>query len=150
MSGSNAEIKEASILGPVAALTTTAGYEGALRGVARYATSTGSLNAALPTKTIADGRTSVIPLRGKFLRIANESSVDALTFAFGIGAAPTLVHGELATFATGDVNAGWRIPPDQYLDVIVPKDATHVAWIQPAGAVASTIAFYCSEGNVGA
>lgn len=142
---SAAEVKEASLVGPVASLTTASG---ALKGIVRYASSTTNASAALPSITAGDNRT-LIPLQGKWMRVANESSAATLDFAFGAGSAPTLVAGQLATFGTGHVSAGWQIPPASSLDFVVPTDATHVAWIQPAGASASTIAFFCAEGLVG-
>lgn len=144
-------------MGPTAALTGTT-YQasgvvsaGAVRGVVRYATSTTNASAALPTVAVPGNNSdkTTTPLRGKFIRIKNESSAAGLDFAFGAGAAPTLVYGSAATFGTGSAAAGWNLSPLEWIDVIVPLDATHVAWIQPAAAAASTIAFYCSEGQVG-
>lgn len=153
MSDAIAVIKEASVLGPVTALeatiaTNTPGYQGGLRGVYTYDATTANASATLPTKTIADGRTVIRPLQGKFIRVFNRSADSALDFAFGVGAAPTLVHGQLAAFGTGSAAAGCPVPPGGYVDWIVPNDATHMSWILQTGAAASKVTFYCSEGPV--
>lgn len=152
----NALIKDASCIGPTAMLTGTtyqANGWGGLRGIVRYATTeaAGGTTAALPSVNVPSNQNDtkpLIPLRGKWLRIHNEDTVAGLDFAFGAGSAPTLVYGQTATFAAGHASAGWRIQPASYIDVVVPLDATHVAFIQASGAVASTVAFYCSEGPV--
>lgn len=158
---SNAEVKEASIFGPVASLTGTSYFlangkpnqsAGAVRGIVRSATSTTSVPETLPAITDSPGNASNesrIPLRGKFLSIKNESALSSLEFAFGIGSAPTLVYGQLATFAAGHAAAGWRLDPLQSRDFIVPPGATHLSHVLQTGGTASTVAFFCSEGNVG-
>jgi len=140
---SNAETKAASYFGPVATTTTATG---GLQGVARYATSTSSANVALPTVTYGDGRV-VCTLQGKYMDFTNESTTNGMNFAFGVGAAPTLVYGQAATLGTGHVSAGAHLAPGQTKSVIVPPLATHIAWIAAAGT--DSISFYCSEGNVG-
>lgn len=159
--GSNAEVKEASILGPVASLTGTAyalsngkpsKSAGAVRGVVRVATSTTNVAETLPAVTDVPGNMSnqsKVALQSKFLRLKNESAISSLEFAFGVGSAPTLVYGQAASFAAGHASAGWRLAPLEVVDVIVPPDATHLSHIQETGATASTLAMYCSEGNVG-
>jgi hypothetical protein len=157
----NAVIKDASILGPVASLTGTAYLlangqpsksAGAVRGVVRVATSTTRVDETLPAVTDVPGNSSnqaKRPLQAKFLRIKNESALSSLEFAFGVGSAPAITYGAIATFAAGNAAAAWRLAPLEVIDVIVPPDATHLSHIQETGAVASTVAFYCSEGNVG-
>lgn len=157
----NAVIKEASIFGPVASLTGTAYLDatgrpsksaGAVRGVIRVATSTTRVDETLPVVADAPGNNSnrpVIPLQGKFLRLKNESRLWALEFAFGVGSAQAITYNASASFATGAVAAAWRLEPLEVIDVIVPPDATHLSHIQETGAAASTLAMYCSEGNVG-
>lgn len=156
----NAVEKEASIFGPTACLTGTT-YQlpadtkvisyGGLRGVMRVATSTTNQQITLPVVSVPGNAAAVnkVPLQGKFLRIMNESTLYRLEFAFGVGGAVTLVYGQLATMDVGHVSAGFRLPPESWVDMIVPPDATHFAHIQETGAVASTMAMYCSEGNVG-
>lgn len=156
----NAVEKEASIFGPTACLTgvtyqlpadTKVISYGGLRGVMRVATSTTNQQITLPVVSVPGNAAAVdkVPLQGKFLRIMNESTLYRLEFAFGVGAAVTLVYGQLATMAAGSAAAGFRLPPESWVDVIVPPDATHFAHIQETGAVASTLAMYCSEGNIG-
>lgn len=144
MSGSNAEIKAASYVGPVA--TTSALGLTTRLGVKRYATAVTNTSAALPTDTVADG--SVRTWEGLYLNVKNESQIDVLTFAFGLGSAPVLVHGTLATFATGHVAAGWLLGPNEEKSILIPAGATHAAWILPGTGTPSTIAFYVSEGKV--
>lgn len=157
----NAVEKEASIFGPTACLTGTTYQDpantkvisyGGLRGVMRVATSQAAVQQiTLPVVAVPSnsGTVNKVPLQGKFLRIMNESTLYRLEFAFGVGAAVTLVYGQTATMAAGHASCGWRLPPESYVDVIVPPDATHFAHIQETGAVASTLAMYCSEGCVG-
>lgn len=157
----NAEIKAASLLGPVASLTGTAyalangkpsKSAGAVRGIVRVATSTTRVDETLPVITDSPGNTSNesrTPLRNKYLRIKNESASHSLEFAFGVGSAPAITYGAISTFATGNAASAWRLDPLEWVDVIVPVDATHLSHIQETGATASTVAFYCSEGNVG-
>jgi hypothetical protein len=156
--GSNAEVKEATVYGPTACLSGTT-YQpgpgvisaGGVRGVFRIATSTTNVAVALPVVAVPGNNSdkSTRPLQAKFMRIKNEDTAASLEFAFGVGAAPTLVHGQASALGTGHVAAGWRLDPLEWIDVIVPVDATHMAFIQPAAAAASTVALYCSEGNVG-
>lgn len=145
---SNAETKAASLLGPVATtFTATANSLVGLRGCGRYATSTANASATLPTQTLDDGRV-LSPLQGKFLRICNEHATADLDIGFGIGAAPTLVSKQVANFPAGHVSAGIPISAKSFIDVIVPLGATHLSFILEAAAAASTVALYCSEGNV--
>ena len=158
--GANAEIKAASVFGPTATATGTTYQDGstqkvvsmgALRGVVRVATSTTSVAETLPPVTTPGNSSSAakVNLQGKFLRIKNESLVNSVEFAFGVGSAPTLTYGQTATFAAGNAAAGWRLGPGEWIDVIVPLDATHMAHVLETGGAASTLAMYCSEGNVG-
>jgi hypothetical protein len=110
----------------------------------RKATSSTADSVAIPTVTDADNKVKY-PLRGKFITVANESAVYGLDFSFSEGAAVTLAYAEVSVWATGDVNAGWNIPPQSSFTCIVPDAATHVNFVQPSGATASTIAIYCSE-----
>lgn len=145
------------MVGPTARLTGTT-YQasgvvsyGGLRGVMRYATSSTNQAITLPVVAVPGNNAdrNVVPLQGKWLRIKNEDTVASLEFAFGVVTAPTLVYGQTATFGTGSLAAGWRLAPLEVIDVLVPLDATHLSHIQPGGATASTVAFYCSEGPVG-
>jgi hypothetical protein len=138
---SSPETKMASYLGPVAAADVTG-----LTGVMRYATAVTSANDDLPVSTGTGGDPR--SLEGKYLNVKNESQVSALEWAFGFGAAPTLVYGQLAAWGAGHASAGWNLNPGGEQSIIIPAGATHVAWIQPSGATASTIAFYVSEGKV--
>jgi hypothetical protein len=159
----NVVVKEATVMAPTACLTGTT-YQsgvsgttkiismGGLRGVMRVATSTTNQQITLPVVSIpgnSSADANKVMLQGKFLRIMNESTLYRLEFAFGVGAAVTLVYGQTATMAAGHASAGWRLPPESWVDVIVPPDATHFAHIQETGAVASTLAMYCSEGDTG-
>lgn len=148
--GSLAEIKEASIMGPVAittALGTAAGYEIGTIGCFTYASSTASASAALPSVTRSDGVVAV-PLQKRYMRVFNRSATTILDFAFGLGSAPTLVAADPSVFATGDVNCGAPIAPMSYQDFIVPPGATHCAWILEAGGAASAVTMWCAEGQV--
>jgi hypothetical protein len=158
--GANAEIKAASVMGPTASLTGTTYQDGttqkvismgALRGVVRVATSLTSVAETLPAVSTPGNASSLskVNLQGKFLRVKNESLVNSVEFSFGVGAAPTLTYAQVATFAAGSAAAGWRLGPSEWIDVIVPPDATHLAHVLEAGGTVSTIAFYCSEGIVG-
>jgi hypothetical protein len=156
--GSNAEVKEATVYGPTACLSGTT-YQpgpgvisaGGVRGVFRIATSTTNVGVALPVVPVPgnESNKNTTPLRAQFLRIKNEDALASLEFAFGVGAAPTLIYARPSAFGTGDAAAGWRLDPLEWIDVIVPVDATHISFIQQTSAAASTVALYCSSGNIG-
>lgn len=150
--GSTAEMKEASIIGPVACTEAQAlalKYGKGLRGQYNYATAITSSNAALPTQSMGDGSAKT-PLVGKFVRVFNRHPTAILDFAFGIGGAPTLVYADIGAFGTGDVNAGAPIGPMSYQDFIVPDGATHCAWILDplASPAASVVTIWCAEDNI--
>ena len=149
-----AEIKEASIIGPVActeaqALALASPYAKGLRGQYTYATAVTSGSAALPTQVSNESKT-VTPLVKKFVRVFNRHPTAILDFAFGVGAAPTLVYGQASAFGTGHVSAGAPIAPLSYQDFIVPDGATHCAWIldSDASPAASLITIWCAEDNI--
>lgn len=142
MSGSTAEIKQASYAAPMATATlSTGGHPG--NGTVRTATSTTNVSTALDTNALNDGRTQV-SFSGKYVDVKNEDLVNPLEFAFSVGAV-TLVYGQTSTFASGSAVAGWRLSPGETKSMIVPVSATHLNHIQPGGATAATIAVYCSE-----
>ncbi len=145
--GSTAEVKEASYLGPTASADTTVG---ATLGVVRLATTgTTPVTAALPTVTLPGsiGSGVKVPLQNKYMDVKNESTTNAMNFAFGVGSAPALVYGQLSTFAAPSAAAGWHLGPGETKSIIVPVNATHVSVVAAAGT--DTVAFYCSEGRVG-
>lgn len=137
--------KNAAYFGPVARATPTDGTLST--NTIRIATSSTSTSAALNSDTMQDGSVKVV-WAGKFVDVTNEDLVNPLDFAFSV-AAQTLVYGTTGTFAAGDAAAGERIFPGQTKSYIVPPGMGFANWIQPAGAVAATIAFRLSEGNVG-
>lgn len=153
-----ATIKADSRMGPVATTELLGrslniggnlqGFNNGTIGQYCYDATTANATAALPTETLNDGRT-VVPLQRDYITIGNTNASAKLWYAFGIGAAPTLVAGQLSAFGTGHVSAGDWIAPGAKEDVIVPPGATHLAWILDAGASASLITIRCSEGNVG-
>ncbi len=117
---SNAEQKEASIAAPIAAADVTGAT-----GVYRYA----SLGTATQV-TLTDPATGKHAFKGNFVRIQSRGvSTDV---AFGLGSAVVLLKDQLSAINTGHVSAGWTIPADTYIDVIVPRGATHLAFISSA------------------
>jgi hypothetical protein len=143
--GSNAEVKDASYFGPVGEATPTAdGKTG--NNTVRYASSNTASSQALAVNTIDDGR-SLTLWSGKFVDVKNESLTDSLEFCFSV-AAVTLVYGTTSTFEAGSAVAGWRLDPGQTISVICPPNCKFANWILGA-AGPSTVAFRCSEGNVG-
>lgn len=143
---SNAEVKSASYFGPRTG-TTPSGL-GPGNNTIRRPTATTNTSEALATGTGADNVTKVL-WAGKFVDVRNEDLVNPVEYSFSVGA-QTLVYGQAATLAAGSAAAGWRLGPGEKESVIVPPDCTHVNWIQPGSVSASTIAFRCSEGEVGA
>lgn len=136
---SNIEAKSAAYVGPVAA--NPADATGQL-GVMRVATSNASASSLLPTAS--DNAGMVRTLQGRFLNIKNESATDGLDVAFGIGAAPTLVYGQVSTWGTGHVSAGFRLSPGETVSWLIPQGATHLAYILGA-AGPSTASMYISD-----
>lgn len=134
--------KSDSYYAPLARATPTDGSLG--NNPIRYATSTTNSSEALNTDTLQDGVT-VCSWAGKYVNVKNESLVYSLDFAYSV-AAQTLVYGQTGTFAAGNAASGWRLGPGEQTSLIVPPGARFANWIQEGGAVASTIAFYCSEG----
>lgn len=143
--GSTAEIKDASYLGPVASATPTADG-GPGNNTVRRASSGTNTSEALAVNTLDDSRVRVL-WAGKFVDIKNESTTGYLEVAYSIGA-QTLVYGQTGTFEAGDPASGWRLDPGQTISEVVPPGMTHVNWIL-SEAGPSTVAFRCSEGNVG-
>lgn len=140
---STAEIKDASYFGPLASASPTDGTSG--NNTVRRASSSTNTSEELLNATV-NGRV-VYPWQGHYVDIKNESTVDALDFAFSV-AAQTLVYGQTGTFAAGNVASGWRIGPGEKISVICPPTAKFANWILGA-AGPSTVAMRCSDGNVG-
>lgn len=143
--GSNAEVKDASYFGPVGETTPTAdGKTG--NNTVRYASSSTNSSQALAVNALDDGR-SLVLWAGKFVDVKNESTTDYLEFCFST-VARTLVYGTTSTFEAGSAIAGWRLNPGETISVICPPGMFYANWILSA-AGPSTVAFRCSEGNVG-
>jgi len=113
--GSVAEERAALIKAPVAAADATGAT-----GVFRVAISGASQNAALPSAWVQRG----------FVCLYCTADVQ---YAFGIGAAPTLVLNQASAVGTGHVSAGKTLPAGQDKDVPIPVGATHIAWIGSSG-----------------
>lgn len=143
--GSNAEVKDASYFGPVAEVTPTADSKTGNNTV-RYASSSTAASQALAVNAV-DGRGNVVLWAGKFVDVKNESTTDYLEYAYSVGSV-TLVYGTTSTFEAGSAVAGWRLAPGETRSEIVPPGCTHANWVLSA-AGPSTVAFRCSEGNVG-
>lgn len=143
--GSTAEVKDASYFGPVGETTPTADSKTGNNTV-RLASSNTNTSSALAVNALEDGRTVVL-WAGKFVDVKNESTTDYLEFCFS-STARTLVYGQTSTFEAGSAVAGWRLNPGETLSVVCPPGSTHANWILSA-AGPSTVAFRCSEGNVG-
>lgn len=141
---SNAEVKAASYFGPMAVATPSDGTPG--NNVIRRASSSTNTSEALDTATLTDGRV-VATWAGKYVDVKNESTSDYLEFAFSVSA-QTLVYNTSSAFTAGSAAAGWRLSPGETKSVLVPPTALYVNWVLSA-AGPSTVAFYCSEGNVG-
>lgn len=147
-----AEVKEASIIGPVActeAQALLAKYAPGLRGQYNQASGTSSANMALPSVTSAEGA-SRVPMQQRFVRVFNRHPTAILDFAFGIGAAPALTYAPTSNPGTGSAAAGAPIAPMSYQDFIVPDGATHCAWILDGAAspTAGVVTIWCAEDNV--
>jgi hypothetical protein len=115
--------KAASIQGPIAAADATG-----LTGVMRVAMTGSSQSVAIPTE-----------LRGKYVDLY--CTVEA-QYAFGTGAAaPTIVTDQAAALGTGHASAGKTLPAGIDKSVLVPTNATFIAWKGASG----FIELVCSE-----
>lgn len=142
---SNAEIKDASYFGPVAEATPTTGARPGNNTVRRPSSNTNTSEEL--AKNTLDGGLVKYLWPGHFVDVTNESTSDALEFAFSVGA-KTLVFGQTSTFEAGSDVAGERLQPGEKRSVLCPPGMTHVNWILGA-AGPSTVAFRCSDGVLG-
>ena len=88
-------------------------------GVVRYGTSTSNATAVMPGSW-----------KGKWITI---QSIDANTqVAYGVGSAPTLVYDDTGAIGAGTAGAGATCAAAMPRDFLVPREATHIAWISNA------------------
>jgi hypothetical protein len=126
MSGT-AAAKAALIQAPIAALDATGNT-----GVMRIAITGSAQNFALPSALVGTR---------KFIALFCTADIQ---YAFGIGAAPTLVLSQASAPGTGHASAGATLPAGQWKDVPIPEKATHVGFIGSTG----FLEMYNSQANV--
>jgi hypothetical protein len=113
----------ARVTGPIAAADLSG-----LTGVMRYAVSTSDGNVALPARDAAQPGSKKSKLSGRFIRmLAMGANVQ---YAFGTGtSAPDINLNETSALGTGDVNAGATLVNGIPEHVMVPSEATYLAWV---------------------
>lgn len=133
----------ARILGPVAAADSTW-----KTGVVRFATTGANQAVTLPARDTTQMASRKSPVNGRFLRVVALTS--NVQFAFGLGAAPTLVasasgyaSGALPGTQTPNAGAGMTILAGFPEQLIVPPDATHFSVFSEA---AGAFEAYISDG----
>ena len=88
-------------------------------GVQRYASSASNATAAMPDAW-----------KGKWVTFHSDG-VDTQV-AYGVGSAPTLVYDQASAIGTGHAGAGATCKDGSPRDFLIPREATHLAWISSA------------------
>jgi hypothetical protein len=113
----------ARVTGPIAAADVSG-----LTGVHRYAVTTSDGNVALTARDPAAPGYRKSKLGGRFIRLLAMGA--NVQYAFGTGAAaPDINLNETSALGTGDVNAGATLVNGIPEHVLVPSEATFLAWV---------------------
>lgn len=88
-------------------------------GVQRYATATSNASATMPGGW-----------KGKWVTFQSDGADTQV--AYGVGSAPTLVYDQAAAIGTGHAGAGATCKDGMPRDFLIPREATHLAWISSA------------------
>lgn len=127
----------ARVTGPISAADTSG-----RTGVMRLALTGSAQTFTLPTASKAHDKKHA--LAGRFITMYADG--DSIQWAFGKGAAPTIVRDQVSVVSTGHVSAGATLVNGVPRSFLIPNDCTHVGLIsKTASPPTSYLEWYVSD-----